>query len=408
MLQVLTPEEAVRVLERELSDRRTKPEEVALSGALGRVLARAVESDQFVPDFDRSTVDGVALMARDTFGCSDSLPALLTLAGEVAMGEGAPSPLRPGECVRVPTGGAVPPGADAVVMVEYLEDYGDGTMGVLRPAAPGENLILRGEDVRPGQHLLPEGTRLEVHHIGALAALGVDRVPVYRPPVVGILSTGDELVPPGQAPGPGQVRDVNGPMLAAAVERWGGRVKAGGILPDREALLEQTLEQMASECDAVVLSGGSSVGEKDAACRVLERLGRVLFHGIAMKPGKPTLAGMVGNTPVLGLPGHPVAAFFTAGLLLRPLVQGLMGCRPRTRRVRAVLTEPVSANHGREQYTGVFLQQEGERLLARPARSKSGLITTLAGTEGFLCVPRDCEGLPAGAETEITLYSLES
>ena len=407
MLQVLAPDQAVQTLAREFSRCRTATEQVPLSRALGRVLAAPVQAREFVPDFDRSTVDGVALRARDTFGCSDSLPALLTLAGEVAMGEGAPAPLKPGECVRVPTGGAVPEGADAAVMVEHLEDYGDGTLGVLRPAAPGENLILRGEDVRPGRLLLPGGTRLEVHHIGALAALGEERVTVYRPPVVGILSTGDELVPPGQLPGPGQIRDVNGPMLSAAVERWGGQPCPAGILPDREQLLEEELRRLTEECDLVVLSGGSSVGEKDAACRVLERLGRVLFHGIAIKPGKPTLDASVEGRPVLGLPGHPVAAFFVARLLLRPLLLGMMDCRPRERRVRAVLTEPVSANHGRAQYVGVFLQQEGDRLLARPARSKSGLITTLAETEGFLCVPRDCEGLPAGAEAEITLYSME-
>ena len=407
MLHVVTPEQAVETVLREFGGRRTGEEQVTLAAAAGRVLARPVAAAEFVPSFDRSTVDGWAVRAADTFGCSDSLPALLDMAGQVQMGENAAAPLSPGSGVKVPTGGAVPPGADAVVMVEYTEEYGDGTFGVLKPAAPGENLIYRGDDVAPGQEVLPAGRRIGPADIGALAALGAARVWVRRRPVVGILSTGDELVPLRQKPGPGQVRDVNAPMLAAAAAAWGARCLPPVLLPDREEQLEEAVDRLASRCDVVVLSGGSSVGEKDAAARVLDRLGEILFHGIAMKPGKPTLLARVREVPVLGLPGHPVAAFFTAHLLLRPLLAQLTGRRLEAIRATARLSGPVPANHGRAQYAGVFLRREEGELVAVPAHSKSGLITTLAGSDGYLCVPRDCEGFSAGQQVEVTLYSMD-
>lgn len=407
MLEVISPEEVLRLMEQEFSGYRTKKETVPLDCAWGRVLAEEIRAGEYVPGFDRSTVDGYAVRARDTFGCSDSLPAILELAGEVRMGQGQDGSLTPGSCMQVPTGGAIPAGADAMVMVEYSEDYGDGTVGILKPAAPGQNLIFKGDDVKPDQVVLPAGHRLEAHDIGALAALGVTRVPVWARPLVGIISTGDELVPAEQTPAGGQIRDVNSHMLAAAVEEWGCSARCVGILKDEEALLADTVERLTEECDLVLISGGSSVGNKDATCRVLERLGEVLFHGIAMKPGKPTILGRVKGKTVMGLPGHPVAAYFVSHLFVRPLAAGLMGRRLRRFRVSALLAETVPANHGRAQYTGVRLEQREDGLVAHPVHSKSGLITTLAGTEGYLCVPRDCEGLAAGSRVEITLYSID-
>ena len=323
------------------------------------------------------------------------------------MGQGQDGSLAPGSCMQVPTGGAIPAGADAMVMVEYSEDYGDGTVGILKPAAPGQNLIFKGDDVKPDQVVLPAGHRLEAHDIGALAALGMTRVPVWARPLVGIISTGDDLIPAEQSPAGGQIRDVNSHMLAAAVEEWGCRARCVGILKDEEALLADAVEQLTEECDLVLISGGSSVGSKDATCRVLECLGEVLFHGIAMKPGKPTILGRVKGRAVMGLPGHPVAAYFVSHLFVRPLAAGLMGRQLRRFRVSALLAETVPANHGRAQYTGVRLERREDGLIARPVHSKSGLITTLAGTEGYLCVPRDCEGLAAGSRVEITLYSID-
>lgn len=406
MLSVKTPEEAWSILEQAFPP-RVEPELVPLEEALGRVLAEGVEGREYVPGFDRSAVDGYALRSADTFGCSDAIPAILPMAGTVAMGGGAGAPLPGGACAAVPTGGAVPAGADAVVMLEYTEDYGDGTIGVYKSVAPGENMVFRGDDVRPGKTVLPAGRLLLPQDIGALAALGVTRVPVCRRPVVGILSTGDELVGVDRTPGEGQVRDVNSALLRAMTAQAGGEPRCYGILADGEEALGQALDRMTEECDVVLLSGGSSVGEKDLACRVIAGRGEVLFHGVAMKPGKPTILGKVNGKPVFGLPGHPAAAFFAARLFAVPLLARYMGRTLRPFRVKARLTENVSANHGRAQYGGVTLTEREGVLYAAPIRSKSGLITALAGSDGWFCIPRDREGAAAGEEIEVTLYTAE-
>ena len=405
MLNVITPDQALAVIQEAFSPLDRPPEAVPLADALGRVLARDIAAEEYVPGFDRSTLDGYAFRAADTFGCSDALPAQLTLAGAVQMGRGADAPLSPGACAAIPTGAALPPGADAVQMLELCEDYGDGTIGILKSVAPGHNLIFRGDDVRPGDRVLPAGRRLEPQDIGALAALGVVRVPVTPRIRVGVISTGDELIPPEQAPGPGQIRDVNGPLVQALLTQAGAEGRFYGIVPDREAVLQATVEQALSECDAVILSGGSSVGEKDAACRVMGRLGELLFHGIAMKPGKPTLlARTAQGKAMVGLPGHPVAALFCTHLFVRALLARLEGRTLRRRQVSARLTEAVSANHGRAQYSGALLREGPDGLEALPIRGKSGLITTLAGADGYFCIPRDCEGLPAGAPVQVNLF----
>lgn len=406
MLTVKTPEEALALLEASFPPRPER-EEVPLAAARGRVLYEDIRAEEFVPGFDRSTVDGYAVRSADTFGCSEAIPAILAVQGEIAMGEGAGGALGSGCCAAVPTGGAIPEGADAAVMVEYTENYGDGTVGICKSAAPGSNLIFKGDDVKPGQVVLEAGRRLGAQDIGALAAMGVGTVGVCRRPVVGILSTGDELVPVDTVPGPGQVRDVNSAMLAALAEEAGAVPVVLGILRDDEALLGQALDDALTRCDAVLISGGSSVGVKDAACRVLESRGTVLLHGLAMKPGKPTILGSVGGKPVFGLPGHPAAAFFVARLLVRPLLLRLTGQAVRGYTVPAVLTEAVSANHGRAQYMGVFLSEEDGVRYAKPIRGKSGLITALAGSDGCFCIGRDCEGLSAGSRIEVWPYSFD-
>jgi molybdopterin molybdotransferase len=406
MLHVETPESFwLLIQKRFLPDVRR--EDIPLAQAHGRILATDVVGEEWIPGFDRSTVDGFAVRARDTFGCSEAIPAILSLQGEIAMGAGAEKTLEGEHCMGVPTGGAVPPGCDAVVMQEYTQDYGDGTIGILKPAAPGNNLIFRGDDVKPGQVVLPAGRRLTAQDIGALAAMGRTQVPVCRKPVVGILSTGDELVEVDATPGIGQVRDVNSALLRALVEESGGVALPFGILRDDESLLQEKLDEMLEKCDVVLLSGGSSVGAKDAACRVIERRGELLAHGIAMKPGKPTLLGCLDGKPVFGLPGHPVAAFFVSQLFVRPLLQHLMGRTVRPVRLSAVLTEPVSANHGRAQYGGVFLRERDGVLFAQPIHGKSGLITSLAGCDGYYCIPRDCEGVAQGDTIQVMIYQTE-
>jgi len=405
MLTVKTPDEVFSTLKEEFSSVLSS-ESVPLYAACGRVLYEDILSKEFVPGFNRSTVDGYAVVSSDTFGCSDALPALLTLSGEVFMGKAADSTVDMGCCVAVPTGGEVPKGADAVVMIEYSEDYGDGTIGIGKPAAPGMNMIFKGDDVKPGEILLKKGHLLTAADIGALAALGVTHVPVCKKPVVGIISTGNELVDISESPSMGQIRNVNSVMLTALLGELGAQPVDYGILKDEEDLLFAAIRQAMNECDVVLISGGSSVGTKDATCRVIEDLGSILFHGIAIKPGKPTIFGKVGTQPVIGLPGNPVAAFFVTHVFVRALLEHLMGMSTEHYTVPAVLTESVGANHGRTQYNGVFLERKDGVLYARPIRSKSGLITSLAASSGYFVIPRDCEGMGTGEIIDIHTYHL--
>ena len=402
MLSVKTPEEVLEIIKNEFS-LAANAETVSLTAAMGRVLAEDITATEYVPDFNRSTVDGYAVRASDTFGCTDSIPAVLPLQGEVLMGQGAAFVLKKGCCVAVPTGGAVPEGADCVAMLEYTEDYGDGTIGVMKSAAPGQNMIFRGDDVYPGKVILQKGRVLSSQDIGALAAIGLIKVPVVKKLTVGVISTGDELVSPDAIPGPGQIRDVNSPMLEALLAGFGVDVIRYGIVVDDEALLRKTVEKAIAQCDAVLLSGGSSVGIKDAACRIIESLGSLLLHGIAIKPGKPTILGKAGNKPLVGLPGHPVAAYFITKLFVLPLLSQLMGRISEVYTTTAKITENISANHGRAQYHCCRLERRGEELYAYPIRGKSGLITTLAGANGYFCIDRDCEGLPQYAEIQVTI-----
>ncbi len=400
MLEVKTPEEVLRLIETEFRPLE-RTENVPLAEALGRVLAEDIRAGEYVPDFDRSTVDGYACRAADTFGCSDAIPAILRLAGEVNMGEGAEISVPRDACVYVPTGGAIPSGCDCAVMLEYVEDYGDGTVGILKPAAPGMNLIFRGDDAFPGKRILEAGRALAPQDIGALAAIGKTEVPVRPRLRVGVISTGDELVPVDRKPGPGQVRNVNSPMLAAWLRDYGAEPVDFGVVADKETLLRDKTAEALISCDTVILSGGSSAGAKDAACRIIEDLGELLLHGIAVKPGKPTILGKAGNKALIGLPGHPVAAFTMARLFVLPLLARLEGRSIRSFPLRARLSESLSANHGRMQVSACRLAEADGTLTAEPIHAKSGLITQLAGADGYLVIDRDCEGLPKGAAVDV-------
>lgn len=398
MLNVITLSEARRIMLERFGTHTVEPETVSLADAVGRVLALPVAASEYVPGFTRSSMDGYALRSADTFGCSESIPAVLSLSGEVEMGKEPDFILEPGQCAYIPTGGQLPERADAVVMVECSEDYGDGTIGISSPAAPGAHLVFRGDDVRPGQPLLPAGRVIGSKEIGALAALGITEVPVRPSLTVAVLSTGDEIVPPSEQPGGGQMRDVNGPMLCAALADFGCKILNFGIVKDEPALLRETVAKAAAQADLVLLSGGSSAGTRDAAQLVLSELGTLLFHGIAVKPGKPTLLADVDGVPVW-LPGHPVAAWFLFRLLAGELLQRWSGIALPCRTAELTLEQAIPSNHGREEY--VLVQIDGGK--AVPLRSKSGLITSLARADGYLRISRDTEGLAAGTPVTITL-----
>ena len=403
MLRVKAPEAVLSIIGSRFGHLKVRGESVPLLGSTGRILYEDIVSGEFIPGFDRSSVDGWALRASDTFGCSESLPALFRCAGEVEMGRPALIGVSGGECAYVPTGGEVPAGADAVVMVEYAEDYGNGTVGIMAPCAPGENIVLKGDDVTEGKRLYKANHRIMAHDIGALSALGEAVVRVYKKPSVAIISTGDELVPCSERPGCGQVRDVNSGMLSAAAEAAGGEARFLGISPDDEGALITLLKE-ASSSDLIIVSGGSSAGTRDIALDVIDSLGETFVHGIAMKPGKPTIIGEIGGTPVFGVPGHPVAAYFVFEIFIYPLLCSMQGISPRRRALTAELSSAIPSNHGRAEYVSVRLEHTENGLSAIPVRGKSGLITLLAETDGYLEVPRDCEGYQSGVPVTINLY----
>ena len=321
-------------------------EAVDLAAAVGRVLARPVTASEAVPGFLRATMDGYAVAARDTFGASVGAPQYLEIKGEVAMGAAPESGIGPGEVLRVPTGAMLPIGADAVVMIEYTAEHPDQTLEVRRAVAPGENVLQIGEDVQAGELLFGAGTPLRPQDLGLLAALGITPLEVFQRPRVAILSSGDEIVPIDRRPGPGQVRDANAYLAAAQVQAWGGLPLVKGIIADDFAALRAALAAALIEADLILISGGSSVGVRDLTLAAIQDLpgAEVLVHGVAIRPGKPTIlaaAGETGTKPLMGLPGHPASAAVVMEVLGRPLLDHLSGLKVRApwgRTVNAALS----------------------------------------------------------------------
>jgi len=381
-------------------------ERVPLAAANGRVLAVDFIAPADLPGFRRSTMDGYAVCASSTFGASDSAPALLTIVGSVQMGTSAEVNVKPGQAARILTGGMVPAGADAVVMVEHTEPIDETTLEVTRAVAPQQNLIEPDDDVRSGDTLLERGTRLRPQELGLFAALGCSEVEVFARPVVAIISTGDEVVPIEATPEPGQIRDVNSHTLSAMVERVGGIPRQLGILGDDFDALLSTCRNALAEADTVLLSGGSSVGARDLTLEVIEALpdSRVCLHGVAIKPGKPTILADVGGKAFWGLPGHVASAMVVFHVLVRRQLEHIAGARPRLEiQVPARLTRNVASVHGRRDYLRVRLEYRDGLLWASPVLGKSGLIRTMVEADGLVEIDRDAEGLDQGAEVQVHL-----
>lgn len=400
MLNVVTREEAVRIILEKIPE-AAEAETIGLSEALGKVVAEDILSPEDLPSYARSTVDGFAVHAADTYGCSEALPAMVTYAGKVLMGEDEKRVLPKGSCMQVPTGGQVPDGADAVVMVEHSEDLGDQFRYMLKPVAPGENVNAKGDDIALGEVAVPKGTLIEPRHTAVLAALGISELKVRKPLTVGILSTGDELVDYTETPKGTEIRNINSVTLAAAVEALGCNAKTYPIVPDEEDALREAIDTVRQECDFLIISGGSSVGERDNVNRVLASFGEVYFHGVALKPGKPTMFAMLdGDVPAFGLPGHPAAAFYTFHLFAKPAILKRRGAIAVPRYVEAELSQKVPSNHGREEILGVALE-DGK---AVPLPAKSGVVSVLSRADGTITIPRDLEGLERGAKVKVLLF----
>jgi len=407
-LELLPPGKALEKLLAHLPEPKLASERVPVAEALGRVTAEDIFAPEPLPGFDRSTVDGYAVRARDTYGASDTLPAYLMLAAEVPMGGKPDFLLQPGQAALIHTGGMLPEGADAVVMLEHTQQAREGEIEVLRAVAVAENILRQGEDVDAGALVLPAGTLLRPAEIGGLCALGLSTVTVTRPPRVALISSGDEVVPPEQAANPGQVRDVNSYSLSALVEQAGGLPARYGIVPDRAEAMEQVITRALAENDAVVITAGSSASTRDLTADAIQRMGEpgVLVHGVNVRPGKPTILGVCAGKPVIGLPGNPVSALVIAHLFVRPVIRRLSGLKagPRDPVVFGRLAVNLASVAGREDYLPVTLSpDESAGYRVEPVYFKSNLIFTLAKADGLLHIPAAVTGYEAGATVRVLL-----
>lgn len=380
---------------------------IPLSLASGRVLAEDIVAAHDWPLMNRSCMDGYAINARDIFGATETNPGYLECTASLSIEKAPEVALFPGECARIATGGILPEGTDAVVMIEHTQSMNDeemGTIEVRKSVAPGENVMMRGEDAQTDKTALAAGTVIRPQEVGLSAALGFEELTVFNQPRVGILSTGDELIELSETPQPGQVRDVNSLTISALVELAGAVPTRYGIIKDDLDSLKAALAKALSENDVVLLSGGSSIGVRDLTVQTIESMddAELLAHGVALSPGKPTILGRVGTKPVLGLPGQVTSALVVMHVLILPLLRHLQGDAGAFDEIRrpmrqAVLARNIHSKPGREDYIRIRLEERDNDLpLAHPVLGKSGLLRTMIQADGLAPIPADSEGLYEG------------
>ncbi|MBT8371277.1 MAG: molybdopterin molybdotransferase MoeA [Deltaproteobacteria bacterium] len=383
-------------------------EKISLTESVGRILAEDIQSDIDLPDFSRSIMDGFAVKGSSTFGASEGNPAYLNVTGSIAMGESPNLTVGPGEAVRISTGGMLPKGADSVVMVEHTDAIDDITVEVYRSVAPGQNMIEVGEDIKKGESILTCGRRIRPQEAGLLAALGKSTLTVYKQPEIGIISTGDEIVSIDKVPGPGQIRDINTYTLLGLVEDMGAKATRFGIVGDDYKALLATCSQALAQCDMVLVSGGSSVGARDYTLDVIAAMedSELLFHGISISPGKPTILARVQKKAFWGLPGHVVSAMVVFSRIVTPFLEYISGSVDNSKnniRLTATLSRNVASAQGRVDYIRIRLNQKEGVLWAEPVLGKSGLISTMVKADGLVEIGMNTEGLDKGTQVEVIL-----
>jgi molybdopterin molybdotransferase len=404
--KVQTPDELYAKLSRFKS---VSTERVSIEDSLGRVLSGEIVSPIPLPEFPRSTVDGFAVKARDTFGVSEKNPALLRVVGEIPMGKVSDVEMGEGEAVKVATGGMVPKGADAVEMVEYTEWVDSQDIHVFKTLAPLENTVQVGEDVRAGQAVLHAGQRIRPQDVGFMAGVGIHAVPVFLRPRIAIISSGDEIVPVEHPTRPGEIRDINRHTISAMVRETGGIPRFFGIAKDRFEQIREKVESGLQESDMVIITGGSSVGTLDLTQDVLRSFPNteILAHGVSVRPGKPTLLADIGGKPFMGLPGHPVSAMVIFHLFGKPILEILSGLSKSEnefgKKLKARASRNIPSGPGREDYIRVKLEQRDGTLWAHPVFGKSGAISSLVYAAGLLKIGVNEEGIEEGEEAEVIL-----
>jgi len=410
---VLPPDDARELLFKHIAV--LSSEIISSKKALGRVTAVSVHAPHALPSFRRSTMDGYAVKAADTYGATESLPAFLEIVGEVPMGKAAHVALQTGQAAIVHTGGMIPTTADAVVQVEHTQIIGGERpsavpfeMEAFKAVAVGQNVLQVGEDVAQEAEILPAGYLLRPQDLGGLLALGIMDVEAVRLPRVGILATGDEVIEPQETAVNGQIRDINSYTVAGLTEQVGGIPILGGIIPDNFDALKKAAADMLTKVDMLVMSAGSSVSVRDMTVEVIESLGKpgVLLHGVATRPGKPTIVGVIDGKPVIGLPGNPVSAMVQYDMFGVPAIYRLQGLQTRPRRglVWAKLSQNIASESGREDYIPARLEETEAGLLAIPVFGKSNLIYTLINADGLIKIPLNNGGVLAGEAVEVRLF----
>ena len=399
-----------------LNKKNLKTEKIDIEDSLGRICAEDIKVEVNLPPFSRSTVDGFAVKADDTAGASATLPAYLDIIGEVKMGKETNLELNSGQAVEMPTGGMIPEGADAVLMIEYTDYLDESTIETARAVASGENIVVKGEDIEKGEKLFDRGHRIRPRDIGAMAGLGITEISVYKKPEIAVISTGDELIEPGEKAGPAEIRDINSYSITSLLKSYGVNTEKVGIVKDEFDLLKKAVKNNLNS-DLVLISGGSSVGVKDMTIDLLNALGEpgVLLHGLSIKPGKPTILAIIDETPVIGLPGHPASAWTVSRILLEPIIKFLIGKikinnlgRKNKKEgfeavFKAELTRNIVSDKGREEYLPVKLINDGDKLKAKPIMGKSSLITTLVSGDGLIRINTFEEGKNKGDLVKVEL-----
>lgn len=415
LLQVDTLSEVKAKLDQYFAGLDRLEEEIPLHECLGRYLSQDINAQMNIPEFDRSVVDGYAILARDTFGVGEASPAMLRMIGEVEMGKAPVQVVKSGCAVYVPTGGMLPAGADAVVMIEYVERMDNENIAVYSSTAPNGNIMKKGDDFKLGQNIYKKGHRITTKDIGMLAAMGEAFVSVFVKPTVAIISTGDEVVSVMEEPAPGQIRDVNAHALSSLVANMGAKVGLVALVKDSEEELKNTVREALYRNNIVLLSGGSSAGTKDYTAGIIDSLGSpgVITHGVAMKPGKPTIIGVIKNenccchdrsSLVVGLPGHPMAAIISFKTIVEYFIRKYYFAQEEEElTIPARVTESIRGGEGRETFTFVKLIKEGKEWCAEPIHAKSGSISQLRYADGYIRTDAMSEGVDKDQMVEVVI-----
>ncbi len=402
---IVSVEEGKKMMIEAFKEYHIEIEEINILDATDRVLAEAVVAKENVPEFNRSTVDGYAVKSSDTHGASESIPSFLTLLGEIKMGEEAKVKISSGEAIYVPTGGMIPEGTDAVIMIEYAEKLDDATLMVYRPQSVGENVILKGDDIKAGERIIEKGKKLTPQDIGVLAAIGASKINVYKRPRFFIISTGDELVDLDEELTMGKVRDINSYALYSLIIKLGGEISGSSIVRDDFELLRSSVENALEASDVVIISGGSSVGTRDYTSKVINSFkGKGVFvHGVSIKPGKPTIIGEGKGKVIFGLPGHPVSSIIIFKVFIEYFIKHLLNIKENINKTTAILDFNFPSSPGKETYQTVNIVERNGKNYAIPTFGKSGMITLLSKSDGYIVLKPHEEGILKGEEREVYL-----